>query len=165
MGTKNFDRLTLERPDAVTAIISQNGNAYVEGFGASFWAPIEKYWNDPSPANRDALRMALTFDTTKWQYVNGALDPSKLDPATWHLDVALLQRPGCDNIKLDLFYDFRTNVPLYPAFQEYFRKKQPPALIIWGENDPIFIPPGAEAFTKDLPNAIVKFVDAGHFAL
>ncbi|KZV81879.1 alpha/beta hydrolase fold protein [Exidia glandulosa HHB12029] len=158
-------RLALDRPDAITAIISQNGNAYEEGFGKDFWAPIMKYWADPSPANREALRPFVSFNGTKQQYINGAPDPSALEPEAWHLDSALLARPGNVDVQLDLFLDYGTNVAIYPKFHQYFHERQPPFLAIWGKNDVIFVPPGAEAFKRDLPHAQVEFVDAGHFAL
>lgn len=124
-----------------------------------------RYWDDPSPANRDALRSAITFNGTKQQYVDGAPDPAALAPEAWHLDAALLARPGIVDVQLDLFLDYRTNVALYPAFHAYFRAHQPPLLAIWGKNDAMFVPQGAEAFKRDLPNAQIEFVDAGHFAL
>jgi pimeloyl-ACP methyl ester carboxylesterase len=163
-GAPTGFRLALERPDAVTAFVSQNGNAYVEGLG-SFWDGVKKYWEDPKAENREALQWLTGFDATKFQYVTGAPDANVLAPEAWHLDAALLARPGNDAIQLDIFYDYRKNVELYSQFQKFFREKQPRALIIWGKNDPIFIPPGAEAFKRDLPHATVKLVDGGHFAL
>lgn len=156
-------RLALERPESITAIISQNGNAYDEGFGKEFWAPITTYWRDPSHTNRDALRALLTLEVTKSQYTIGEKHPEALEPEAWHLDAALLATRV--DAQLDLFLDYRTNVDLYPAFHEYFRAHQPPLLAIWGANDIVFIPPGAKAYKTDLPNAQVEFVDAGHFAL
>ncbi|KAJ7511154.1 Alpha/Beta hydrolase protein [Mycena galericulata] len=157
-------RLALERPTAITAIIAQNGNAYKEGLGPA-WAPIEKYWASDSAADRAAVAAALlTFDTTKWQYTHGTPAPAAIEPESYTLDWALLQRPGNFDIQLDLFYDYQTNVALYPKFHEYFRKSQVPLLAVWGKNDEFFIPPGAEAFKRDLPKAEVILLDAGHFA-
>ncbi|KAI1175171.1 alpha/beta-hydrolase [Nemania sp. FL0916] len=158
-------RLALERPDAVTAIISQNGNAYVEGFGKDFWAPIQKYWDSGSQEDREALRGLLTFDTTKFQYTNGSPHPTKVEPETYHLDQALMDRPGNKDIQLDLFYDYRTNVGLYPDFQQYFRSSNVPVLAVWGKNDIIFVPPGAEAFKRDVKDLELHFLDTGHFAI
>ena len=157
-------RLALHHPDRVTAIISQNGNAYEEGLSAG-WNPIQKYWQDPSPANRAALRDFLKPEATKWQYTHGVADASLIAPEAYALDSALLARPGNDEIQLDLFLDYAGNVALYPKFQEYFRKKRPPLLAVWGQNDPFFLPPGAKAFSRDNPNAEVHFYDTGHFAL
>ncbi|WP_446744145.1 alpha/beta fold hydrolase [Silvibacterium acidisoli] len=157
-------RLALTHPERVTAIISQNGNAYEEGLGDA-WNPIQKYWQDPSEANRNALREFLTLEGTKWQYVHGEPNPESVAPESYTLDQALLDRPGNNEIQLDLFLDYASNVKLYPAFQKYFRENQPPLLAVWGKNDVFFIPPGAEAYKKDIPGAVVKFLDAGHFAL
>lgn len=157
-------RLALQHPDRVTAIISQNGNAYEEGLSAG-WNPIQKYWQDPSAANRAALRDFLKPEATKWQYTHGVADTSLVAPEAYELDAALLARPGNDEIQLDLFLDYAGNVALYPKFQEYFRKKHPPLLAVWGQNDPFFLPPGAKAFSRDNPNAEVHFFDTGHFAL
>jgi pimeloyl-ACP methyl ester carboxylesterase len=157
-------RLALNHPDRVTAIISQNGNAYEEGLSAG-WNPIQKYWQDPSPANRAALRDFLKPEATKWQYTHGVADASLIAPEAYALDSALLTRPGNDEIQLDLFLDYAGNVALYPKFQEYFRKKRPPLLAVWGQNDPFFLPPGAKAFSRDNPNAEIHFYDTGHFAL
>jgi pimeloyl-ACP methyl ester carboxylesterase len=158
-------RLALERPSAVTAIVSQNGNAYVEGLGA-FWDPIKKYWTTHAPSDREALRSSLlSYNTTKLQYTLGAHDPNALAPETWNLDYTLISRPGNGDIQLDIFYDYRTNVDIYPEFQAYFRKSQVPLLAVWGEHDIIFVPPGAEAFKRDLPHAEVHLIDAGHFSL
>jgi pimeloyl-ACP methyl ester carboxylesterase len=157
-------RLALADPERVTAIISQNGNAYVEGLSQG-WNPIQKYWKEPTPENRAALRDFLKPEATKWQYVHGVQDESQVAPESYALDSALLARPGNDEIQLDLFLDYANNVALYPKFQEYFRAKQPPLLAVWGKNDPFFLPPGAEAFKRDNPNAEVHFYDTGHFAL
>jgi pimeloyl-ACP methyl ester carboxylesterase len=157
-------RLALAHPERITAIISQNGNAYVEGLSQG-WNPIQKYWKEPTAENRAALRDFLKPDSTKWQYVHGVQDESQVAPESYELDSALLARPGNDEIQLDLFLDYASNVALYPQFQEYFRTKQPPLLAVWGKNDPFFLPPGAEAFKRDNPNAEVHFYDTGHFAL
>ena len=157
-------RLALARPERVTAIVSQNGNAYEEGLSAG-WDPIRQYWQDPSAANREALRAFLSPETTRWQYLHGVPDEAAVAPEAWTLDSALLARPGNDEVQLDLFLDYASNVALYPAFQAYFRERQPPLLAAWGRNDPFFLPPGAEAFRRDNPNAEVRFFDTGHFAL
>ena len=157
-------RLALARPERITAIISQNGNAYVEGLSQG-WNPIQKYWKAPTPENRAALRDFLKPEATKWQYVHGVQDESQVAPESYELDSALLARPGNDEIQLDLFLDYASNVALYPKFQEYFRIKQPSVLAVWGKNDPFFLPPGAEAFKRDNPNAEVRFYNTGHFAL
>jgi pimeloyl-ACP methyl ester carboxylesterase len=157
-------RLALARPERITAIISQNGNAYEEGLSEG-WNPIQKYWKEPTAANRAALRDFLKPETTKWQYVHGVQDESKVAPESYELDSALLARPGNDEVQLDLFLDYASNVALYPKFQEYFRVKQPPLLAVWGKNDPFFLPVGAEAFQRDNPNAELHFYDTGHFAL
>src|SRR6266851_4601133 len=157
-------RLALAHPDRITAIISQNGNAYEEGLSAG-WNPIQKYWKEPTPENRAALRDFLKPETTKWQYVHGVQDETLVAPETYQLDSALLGRPGNDEIQLDLFLDYASNVALYPKFQEYFRTKQPPLLVVWGKSDPFFLPPGAEAFKRDSLSAEVRFYDTGHFAL
>lgn len=158
-------RLALKRPDAVAAIISQNGNAYVEGFGESFWAPVKKYWATGSQQDGDALRQFFELPATKWQYTNSAKDPDAIAPEAWTLDQALMDREGNKDIQLAIFYDYRTNVPLYPAFQEYFRTSDVPVLAAWGKNDEIFVAPGAEAFKKDVKKLEVKYLDAGHFAI
>jgi len=163
-GAPTGFRLAVAHPERVTAIISQNGNAYVDGLGDA-WDPIKKYWKEPTPANREALRGFIGLDGTKWQYVHGVTNPVQVEPEAYWLDTVLLQRPGNAEIQLDLFLDYASNVKLYPTFQEYFRKSQPPLLAAWGKNDPFFIPPGAEAFRKDIPSAKVVFYDTGHFAL
>ena len=157
-------RLAVAHPERITAIISQNGNAYEEGL-SSGWNPIQKYWKEPSEANRAALREFLTPESVKWQYTHGAPDGTEVAPESYTMDSALLARPGNDEIQLDLFLDYASNVALYPKFQAYFRKEHPPLLAVWGRNDPFFLPPGAEAFKRDNPNAEVHFYDAGHFAL
>jgi pimeloyl-ACP methyl ester carboxylesterase len=157
-------RLAVAHPERVTAIISQNGNAYEEGLSQG-WNPIQKYWKEPTAENRAALRQFLTPETTKWQYFEGVQDPTQVAPESYELDAALLARPGIDEIQLDLFLDYASNVALYPKFQEYFRTKRPPLLAVWGNGDPFFLPPGAEAFKRDNPSAEVHFLDTGHFAL
>ena len=163
-GAPTGFRLAVAHPERVTAIISQNGNGYVDGLGDA-WDPIRKYWKEPTPANREALRGFIGLEGTKWQYVHGVTDPLLVEPEAYWLDTVLLQRPGNAEIQLDLFLDYASNVKLYPTFQEYFRKFQPPLLAAWGKNDPFFIPPGAEAFRRDIPSAKVVFYDTGHFAL
>lgn len=157
-------RIALKHPERVTAIVSQNGNAYEEGLSAG-WNPIQAYWKDSSEANRAALRQFLAPDATYWQYSHGVADVSAISPDGYTLDNSYLARPGADEIQLDLFGDYKSNVALYPKFQEYFRTHQPPLLAIWGKNDPFFLPPGAEAFKRDNPNATVTLLDTGHFAL
>lgn len=157
-------RLAMQHPERVTAIISQNGNAYVEGFSDE-WGHWETYWRDPSDANREACRPSLAPETIRnWQYGTGS-DPELLPPDGYELDIAYMARPGAEEIQLDLILDYRSNVALYPDFQAYFRKHQPPLLAVWGKHDPTFIPPGAEAYKRDLPDAEVHLLDAGHFAL
>ena len=157
-------RLALARPERVTAIISQNGNAYEEGLSKG-WTPIQKYWQEPNAANREAIRAFLTPETTKWQYIHGVSDDTLVAPESYALDSALLARPGIGEIQLDLFLDYASNVALYPKFHQYFAAKRPPFLAVWGKNDPFFLPAGAEAFRRDNPNAEVHFYDTGHFAL
>ncbi|XXG96223.1 hypothetical protein Hte_002504 [Hypoxylon texense] len=158
-------RLALNRPNDVLAIITQNGNAYDEGFGEEFWAPIKKYWESGSVEDRDVLRSLLTLDVTKGQYVNGSPHPYLIQPETYYLDQALMDRPGNKEIQLDMFYDYRTNVELYSKFHEYFRSSGVPILAVWGKNDTIFVPPGAEAFKRDVKHFELHFLDSGHFAL
>jgi pimeloyl-ACP methyl ester carboxylesterase len=157
-------RLALAHPERITAIISQNGNAYEEGLSDG-WNPIQKYWKEPTAENRAALREFLKPEATQWQYSHGVPDTALLAPEAYQLDSALLARPGNDEIQLDLFLDYASNVALYPKFQEYFRTKRPPLLAVWGKNDPFFLPPGAEAFKRDNPSAEVHFFETGHFAL
>lgn len=157
-------RLAAANPEKVTAIISQNGNAYLEGFSDQ-WDPWQAYWRDPSAANREACRPSLSAQTIRdWQYGTGA-DPEKLSPDGYNLDILYMSRPGAEDIQLDLILDYRSNVAAYPAFQQYLRQHQPPLLAVWGKHDPAFIPAGAEAYRKDLPKAEVHLLDAGHFAL
>jgi pimeloyl-ACP methyl ester carboxylesterase len=157
-------RLALAHPERITAIISQNGNAYEEGLSQG-WNPIQKYWKEPIPENRAALRDFLTPEATKSQYLYGVQNATLVAPEAYGLDSALLSRPGNDEIQLDLFLDYASNVALYPKFQEYFRSKRPPMLAVWGNSDPFFLPPGAEAFKRDNPGAEVHFFQTGHFAL
>jgi pimeloyl-ACP methyl ester carboxylesterase len=163
-GAPTGFRLAMLHPDRITAIISQNGNAYMEGLSDG-WDPIRAYWQDPSEANRAALRAFLTPETTVWQYTHGVADTSAVSPDGYSLDNFYLARPGADEVQLDLFGDYKSNVALYPEFQAYFRKRQPPLLAVWGKNDPFFLPPGAEAFKRDITSAEVRFFDTGHFAL
>ena len=145
-------------------MISQNGNAYLEGLSEG-WNPIQAYWKNPSLENRAALRAFLKPETTQWQYTHGVRSPERLSPDSWTLDSALLARPGNDEIQLDLFGDYQSNIALYPKFQEYIRTYRPPLLAVWGKDDPFFLPAGAQAFTRDHPNAEVHLLEAGHFAL
>lgn len=163
-GAPTGYRLALARPQQVTAIISQNGNAYEDGLSTG-WNPIQTYWREPVAANRAALRAMLTPETTKWQYVHGVSDEKLVAPESYTLDSALLARPGNDEIQLDLFLDYASNVALYPAFQKYFATAKPPLLAVWGKHDPFFLPPGAEAYRRDIPDAEVHLLDTGHFAL
>jgi len=157
-------RLATGHPERITAIISQNGNAYEDGLSEG-WNPIQRYWKAPTAKNRAALRNFLTPEATKWQYTHGVQDESLVAPESYTLDSALLARPGNDEIQLDLFLDYASNVALYPKFQEYFRTHRPPLLAVWGKNDPFFLPSGAEAFKRDIPGAVVRFFETGHFAL
>jgi pimeloyl-ACP methyl ester carboxylesterase len=163
-GAPTGFRLAVRHPERITAIISQNGNAYEEGLSDG-WTPIRAYWQDPSQANRKALRAFLTPETTHWQYTHGIPDQTMVSPDGQNLDNFYLARLGADEIQLDLFGDYKSNVALYPEFQTYFRKHKPPFLAAWGKNDPFFLPPGAEAFKRDIPDADVRFFDTGHFAL
>lgn len=163
-GAPTGFRLALKHPERITAIMSQNGNAYVDGLSEG-WNPIRAYWKDPSPANREALRAFLAPATTRWQYTHGVPDEAVVSPDGIALDNHYLARPGADEVQLDLFGDYQSNVALYPKFQEYFRTHQPKFLAAWGKNDPFFLPPGAEAFKRDMPQAQVHFFDTGHFAL
>jgi len=157
-------RVVLKDPDRIQAIISQNGNAYVEGLSDG-WNPIRAYWKDPSQKNRDALRSMLTPQTTEFQYLHGVAHKSSVSPDGRSLDDFYLARPGAHEAQLDLFLDYANNVEMYPEFQKYFRERKPPFLAVWGRNDPFFLPAGAEAFKRDIPNAEVQFFDTGHFAL
>jgi pimeloyl-ACP methyl ester carboxylesterase len=163
-GAPTGFRLAVRHPERITAIISQNGNAYEEGLSEG-WSPIKAYWQDPSQANRKALHAFLTPETTRWQYTHGVPDQTMVSPDGQNLDNFYLARPGADEVQLDLFGDYKSNVALYPSFQEYFRTHKPPLLAVWGKNDPFFVPAGAEAFKRDNPRAVVRFFDTGHFAL
>ncbi|WP_405594347.1 alpha/beta fold hydrolase [Streptomyces sp. NBC_01092] len=163
-GAPTGFRLALRRPQQITAIVTQNGNAYEDGLSDG-WNPIRAYWKEPTQANRDAIRTLLEPETTVWQYTHGVTDQSSVSPDGYTLDNHYLARPGAHEIQLDLFLDYASNVELYPAFQEYFRTHRPPLLAIWGRNDPFFLPAGAEAFKQDIPHAQVQLLDTGHFAL
>lgn len=158
-------RLAVAHPERVSALVSQNGNAYLEGLGDA-WAPIRAYWAEPSAANREVIRHAvISLEGTRYQYLHGVEQPELVAPESYMLDVLLMQRPGNAEIQLDLFLDYRSNLKLYPAFQAFFAATQLPTLVIWGKNDPFFIPPGAHAYQRDNPNAVVELLDTGHFAL
>ena len=157
-------RLALSDPKRITGIVSQNGNAYLEGLGDA-WDPIRAYWKEPTKEHRDALRGFLTLEATRWQYTNAVPKANEVAPEGYTLDALLMGRPGNAEIQLDLFLDYNSNLALYPKFQEYFRTVQPPLLAIWGRRDPFFIPAGAEAYRKGNPKARVELLDAGHFAL
>lgn len=163
-GAPTGFRLALLAPERVTAIISQNGNAYEEGLGAA-WAPIQRYWSEPTLEHRNMIRPALTLEGMKHEYGVGIPNPSVIKPEGYTLDAAILALPGHVDIQLDLFLDYANNVKLYPKFQEYFRTAKPPLLAVWGKYDPYFIPAGAEAFKRDIPEATVQFLPTGHFAL
>jgi len=163
-GAPTGFRLALKHPERITAIITQNGNAYVEGLSEG-WNPIRAYWENNSQANRDALRQFLAPDTTVWLYTHGVSDPTAVSPDGYSLDNFYLSRAGVADVQLDLFGDYKSNVALYPQFQSYFRTHRPPLLATWGKNDPFFLPAGAEAFKRDIPQAVVRFFDTGHFAL
>jgi pimeloyl-ACP methyl ester carboxylesterase len=163
-GAPTGFRLALKHPERIDAIISQNGNAYEEGLSDG-WSPIRAYWRDPSRANREALRAFLSPETTIWQYTHGVPDPTTVSPDGYSLDNFYLARPGAAELQLDLFGDYKSNVELYPAFQTYFRTCKPPFLAVWGANDPFFLSAGAEAFKRDIPDAVVRFFNTGHFAL
>ncbi|MFJ2332766.1 alpha/beta fold hydrolase [Pseudomonas helleri] len=158
-------RLAVAQPQRVSALVSQNGNAYLEGLGDA-WAPIRAYWAEPTAANREVIRNAvLSLEGTRYQYLHGVEKPELVAPESWMLDLLLMQRPGNDEIQLDLFLDYRNNLTLYPRFQAFFKAAQVPTLVIWGKHDPFFIPPGAHAYKTDNPNAVVELLDTGHFAL
>jgi len=163
-GAPTGFRLAVRHPERITAIISQNGNAYLEGLSEG-WNPIRAYWENDSQANRDALRQFLAPEATVWQYTHGVSDPTAVSPDGYSLDNFYLSRPGVTEVQLDLFGDYKSNIALYPKFQSYFRAHRPPLLAAWGRNDPFFLPAGAESFTRDIPQAVVRFFDTGHFAL
>jgi pimeloyl-ACP methyl ester carboxylesterase len=163
-GAPTGFRLAIRHPERIAGIITQNGNAYVEGLSDG-WSPIRAYWEDASQENRDALRAMLSPQTTYWQYTHGVADPSAVSPDGYTLDDHYLARPKADDVQLDLFGDYKSNVALYATFQEYFRAHKPRLLAVWGKNDPFFLPAGAEAFRRDIPDARVTLLDTGHFAL
>jgi pimeloyl-ACP methyl ester carboxylesterase len=163
-GAPTGFRIAAKHPERITGIISQNGNAYEEGLSDG-WNPIRAYWKDPSDANREALRGFLTPESTRWQYTHGVVDESRVSPDGIALDSYYLAREGADDVQLDLFLNYKSNVELYPEFQAYFRKHHPRFLAVWGKHDPFFLPPGAEAFKRDIPDASIRFFDTGHFAL
>jgi pimeloyl-ACP methyl ester carboxylesterase len=158
-------RLALRRPDAVSAIITQNGNGYLDGLVEKFWAPLRAYWANPGPETERPVRGALTLDAIRWQYLHGVADPSLVSPDTWMHDHAMVSRPGNDRIQLALFRDYVSNLELYPRLHEYLRSSQVPLLAVWGANDGIFGAAGATAFARDLPDAEVHMIDGGHFLL
>lgn len=157
-------RLASRHPERIAALVVQNGNAYDEGI-ESFWDPIKAYWQTGGQAEREALRWLTSMEATRWQYTNGVKDTSRVSPDAWTMDQALLDRPGNAEIQLDLFYDYRTNIPLYPRWQGYLREHKPPTLVLWGKNDAIFVAAGAAPYRRDLPDAEVHYFDTGHFAL
>jgi pimeloyl-ACP methyl ester carboxylesterase len=158
-------RIATAHPERIQALIVQNGNAYEEGIANDFWKPIKAYWANQTSENAGPLLQALKSDVTKWQYTNGTRHAERIDPDTWTIDQALLDRPGQEAIQLTLFRSYGSNPPLYPKWQEFFRKYQPPTLIVWGKNDEIFPAPGATAYLRDLPKAELHLLDTGHFAL
>jgi pimeloyl-ACP methyl ester carboxylesterase len=157
-------RLAVKHPERIEALIIQNGNAYEEGLG-QFWDPLRAYWNDPSEKNKEALKKFLAIDATRWQYTHGVRNSNTISPDTWLIDQSLLDRPGNQEVQLKLFYDYGSNPPLYPQWQEYFRKYQPPALVIWGKNDLIFLKEGALPYQRDLKDIDIHLLNTGHFAL
>jgi pimeloyl-ACP methyl ester carboxylesterase len=157
--------LAVANPDSITAIVSQNGNAYEEGLGAGPWAPLRAYWRQPSPAIRETIKERMSLDGVREAYFQGVSDTAAIEPEAYWLDAALLARPGMMDLQADLKLDYRSNIERYPLYQQYLRTHRPPLLAIWGKNDTFFTPPGAEAFKRDVPNADVRFLDAGHFAL
>ena len=163
-GAPTGFRLAVKHPERILAIISENGNAYEEGLSEG-WNPIQAYWQDPSQENRQALRTLLARETTRWQYTHGVSDVASVSPDGYTLDNFYLGRPGADEIQLDIFGDYKSNVALYPTFQAYFRTHQPPFLAVWGKNDPFFLPAGAELFKRDIRDADIRFFETGHFAL
>ncbi len=157
-------RLAVKNPERVTALIVQNGNAYDEGL-EKFWDPIKAYWGTGGSTEREAIRWLTSLAATKWQYTNGVKEASLVSPDTWTMDQTFLDRPGNAEIQLDLFYDYRTNIPLYPQWQTYFREHKPATLVVWGKNDAIFVAAGAAPYKRDIPNTEVHLLDTGHFAL
>ncbi len=163
-GAPTGFRLAAKHPERITGIISQNGNAYVDGLSDA-WNPVQAYWQDASAENRAVLKAFLGPETTVWQYTHGVADTTRISPDGYSLDNFYLSRPGAEDVQLDLMGDYKSNVALYPTFQDYFRTHKPRFLAVWGKNDPFFLPPGAEAFARDIPDAVIKFFDTGHFAL
>jgi pimeloyl-ACP methyl ester carboxylesterase len=163
-GAPTGFRLAVKHPERITGIISQNGNAYVDGLSDA-WNPVQAYWQDASAENRAVLKGFLGPETTIWQYTHGVADTTRISPDGYSLDNFYLSRPGAEDVQLDLMGDYKSNVALYPTFQDYFRTHKPRFLAVWGKNDPFFLPPGAEAFARDIPDAVIKFFDTGHFAL
>jgi pimeloyl-ACP methyl ester carboxylesterase len=157
--------LAVANPDSITAIVSQNGNAYEEGLGAGPWDPLRAYWRQPSPVIRETIKQRMSLDGVREAYFQGVSDPAAIEPEAYWLDAALLGRPGMMDLQADLKLDYKSNIERYPLYQQYLRTHQPPLLALWGKNDSFFIPPGAEAFKRDVPNAHVRFLDTGHFAL
>jgi pimeloyl-ACP methyl ester carboxylesterase len=157
--------LAVANPDSITAIVSQDGNAHEVGLGAGPWAPLRAYWTQPSPAIREKIKERISLDGVRESYFQGASDPARIEPEAYWLDAALLARLGMMDLQADLKLDYKSNIERYPQYQQYLRAHRPPLLVIWGKNDSFFIPPGAEAFKRDVPNADVRFLDAGHFAL
>jgi pimeloyl-ACP methyl ester carboxylesterase len=157
--------LALANSDSITAIVSQNGNAYEEGLGAGPWAPLRAYWRQPSPAIRETIKERMSLDGVREAYFQGVSDPTTIEPEAYWLDAALLARPGMMDLQADLKLDYKSNIERYPLYQQYLRTYRPPLLAMWGKNDTFFIPAGAEAFKRDVPKADIRFLDAGHFAL
>jgi pimeloyl-ACP methyl ester carboxylesterase len=157
--------LAVANPEGISAIISQNGNAYEEGLGAAAWAPLRAYWKQPSEAIRDQIKERMSLDGVREAYFQGVPDVSRIEPEAYWLDAALLAQPGMMDLQVDLKLDYKANLERYPLYQQYLRTHRPPLLAIWGKNDSFFVPPGAEAFKRDVPNADVKFLNTGHFAL
>ena len=157
--------LALANSDSITAIVSQNGNAYEEGLGAGPWAPLRAYWRQPSPAIRETIKERMSLDGVREAYFQGVSDPTTIEPEAYWLDAALLARPGMMDLQADLKLDYKSNIERYPLYQQYLRTYRPPLLAMWGKNDTFFIPAGAEAFKRDVPKADVRFLNAGHFAL
>jgi pimeloyl-ACP methyl ester carboxylesterase len=157
-------RLAVKHPEKIEALIVQNGNAYDEGLG-EFWEPLRAYWIEPNEENKNALKKFLTIEATKWQYTHGVKNENAISPDNWIHDQLLLDRPGNNEIQLQLFYDYKSNPPLYPQWQEYFRKYQPPTLVVWGKNDNIFVKEGAIPYQRDLKNVQIHLLNTGHFAL
>jgi pimeloyl-ACP methyl ester carboxylesterase len=157
-------RLAVKHPEKIEALIVQNGNAYEEGLG-EFWEPLRAYWSEPNERNKNALKKFLTLEATRWQYTHGVKNENEISPDNWIHDQSLLDRPGNNEIQLQLFYDYKSNLPLYPQWQDYFRKYQPPTLVVWGRNDIIFSKEGAIPYQRDLKDVQIHLLNTGHFAL